>query len=650
MGLGKALRLRIVDVSGRPVPDAYVSIREWKGSQTLSPSNPNHPKYDLKIPRAADEGGIWEWAWGPQDPVKLEIGKRGFAPCELEIAGGDPVHTVTLEAEHRVTGRVTDARTGAQIPTFTVIPIDVFRKDFLIAERSNGKVGTSGHLDFLATRTDIPLRLRIEAPGYRWQDGPEFRVGDDRARTQDFQLQPSPLIAGTVLDAAGLPAAKAEVTLATPTEQATLSWDGNNHKTLTDASGGFTFPDPGEPFAVLARAPSGFALAEGTTDPHDAGTLHLRPWASIRGRFYDGGQPVRGATVIVQPVRIDNPGRPRIDAMLQTVTGADGRFEFPRVPPVPLSVRVYLGPWQSEGFRSGPSMPLDLKPGQQAELRMGDGGAILKGKVRLTGKVPPDLDCTYSLNYLVRRAPGIAPTAAIANLGFDVRSGWRDTWRKTREGLAYLSTLPHWFVKLDADGAFRISGVPPGEYDLAVEIYAKPNGCLVDPLARNVVPVTVKAADAARGELTLPEVAAAVVPVPAVGDTPALRFQRADGTTGTLADCRGRHTVAHFWASWCGPCKQQLPALRRLHERFASRELSIIGLSLDEDRAAWQQAQKQLKLPWPQGRLAAPGDAGVSSVPAYWLLDPSGKIIAKVSDPDELGPLLAQLGSGGGIP
>src|SRR5262249_3871240 len=156
-------------------------------------------------------------------------------------------------------------------------------------------------------------------------------------------------------------------------------------------------------------------------------------------------------------------------AMLRTVTGPDGRFEFPRVPSVPVSVRVYLGPWEDEGFRSGPSVPLDLQPDQRAELDLGGTGTVVQGKVKLTGKVPADLDCTYSLNYLVRREPGIAPPPAIARLGFDARNGWQDTWTQTSEGRAYLRTLRHWFVKLAPDGAFRISSVPPGEYDLAVE-------------------------------------------------------------------------------------------------------------------------------------------------------------------------------------
>jgi thiol-disulfide isomerase/thioredoxin len=149
-------------------------------------------------------------------------------------------------------------------------------------------------------------------------------------------------------------------------------------------------------------------------------------------------------------------------------------------------------------------------------------------------------------------------------------------------------------------------------------------------------------ADAARGEVALPEVAVPVAPVPAVDDTPELAFQRPEGAEGTLADVRGRYVVVHFWASWCRPCKQQLPALQKLHERFAPRGLATLSLSLDDDPAAWQAELKRLDLPWPQGRLAATGDAGIPSVPAYWLLDPTGKIVAKVHDPDELSAPLAE--------
>lgn len=101
---GKPIRLRIVDGAGKPIPRAPVEIFEWKGADSLSTNNPNLPMRDTKIPRRAEENGIWEWTWAPGEPVKLQIEATGFAPYRLEIAGGAPIRTVILNAEPRVAG------------------------------------------------------------------------------------------------------------------------------------------------------------------------------------------------------------------------------------------------------------------------------------------------------------------------------------------------------------------------------------------------------------------------------------------------------------------------------------------------------------------------------------------------------------------
>jgi beta-lactamase regulating signal transducer with metallopeptidase domain/protocatechuate 3,4-dioxygenase beta subunit len=380
---GKPIRLRVVDGSGKPVAGAFVRLEGWKGIKSLH--NHDHPNvHDTKVPRQADGDGLWEWTWAPDDPVKLLVYSKGFTNSKLEVGPGQSPRTVVLRAEHRITGRVTDASTGKPIPAFTVIPVDVFRKDFRYAERQNAVPGKNGRLDFLAQRNDIAVRLRVEAEGYRTHDGPEFRMGDDTSRTQDFQLVPAQPLNGKVIDAAGQAAAEAAVLLATATQQASLSWELDNQhsrnlRTATDASGRFALPDSGEPSVVVVSADAGFALAEFPAGQHDAGTLKLERWAAVRGRFQDGSQPVPGAHVLLEPVRIESLSRPRVDVTLQKVTSADGSFEFPRVPPMPVSVRVYLGPWKDEGFRSGPSVPLALKPGQQAELDLGSTGATLTG-------------------------------------------------------------------------------------------------------------------------------------------------------------------------------------------------------------------------------------------------------------------------------
>jgi thiol-disulfide isomerase/thioredoxin len=122
-----------------------------------------------------------------------------------------------------------------------------------------------------------------------------------------------------------------------------------------------------------------------------------------------------------------------------------------------------------------------------------------------------------------------------------------------------------------------------------------------------------------------------------------LSFTRADGKSGTLADGRGKYTVVHFWASWCGLCKKHLPALKKLQGEFAARGLAVLSLSLDDDTTTWQTALKGLELPWSQGRLGTESTSGVSGVPAYWLLDSAGKIVAKADHPDELAPILEKL-------
>ena len=71
------------------------------------------------------------------------------------------------------------------------------------------------------------------------------------------------------------------------------------------------------------------------------------------------------------------------------------------------------------------------------------GRAVVKGNLKLTGKVPPGLDLRYSDIYLIRRTPGIAPPPAIAGMGFDIHHGRQAAWAKTSEGLIYLSTLSY---------------------------------------------------------------------------------------------------------------------------------------------------------------------------------------------------------------
>ena len=116
-------------------------------------------------------------------------------------------------------------------------------------------------------------------------------------------------------------------------------------------------------------------MAEFPADQHDAGTLRLQPWASVRGQFRDGGKPVKDARIFLQP---GSPRQPRsTESRCQRLQARHRQGRPLRVPARAAGSRQrpgLLGPWKDAGFRSGPSVPLDLKPGQQVELDLGGRG------------------------------------------------------------------------------------------------------------------------------------------------------------------------------------------------------------------------------------------------------------------------------------
>jgi beta-lactamase regulating signal transducer with metallopeptidase domain/protocatechuate 3,4-dioxygenase beta subunit/thiol-disulfide isomerase/thioredoxin len=652
---GKDLRIRVIDQDGKPIPGVDVWIDNWRAGESLY--NFKHPNVlDTKIPDKTDGDGIYRWTWAPDDAVAYRFSKEGYVELELDLTASASEQTVTLPKILRIMGKVTDTN-GRPIKGVTAVPVVEFRPGNLLAARNDAKGPSDGAYAIEVDRTDVAYRVRVEAPGYRTaMSESSVRAGAVNP-TFDFKLDPAPAVEGRILDAGGRPIKDARVYLATHSQNLNGwqdedrgSWS-SDQKVLTDDRGRFMFPAQFEQAVIVAVHDRGYA--EIRLEPgQQPGDLTLGAWAQIEGRLVQAGEPIPAAWVVFEPIRINNDVLPHIQDQTSVKTDRNGRFVFPRVPPVKSHVSAQISVWQDGPLRSSRSVPLDLKPGEKVKLDLGGEGTQVTGRVVLSGDAASKIDLHKSLNWLIRRAPGIEPPPDLRVGGLSAQNGWSIIWKiPTREGYALIDTLHNHFVMLEPDGRFQISGVPAGDYDLALRLYEPPgDGCLVTPVGSRIVTIHITEEGARQAAFDLGEIPVKVAAGSHIGDiAPDFTTTTSTGEAVTLSSLRGRHVLLDFWATWCGPCIANLPELQRFHETFAKdNRVTVVGLNLDDDRAAAQSFLDARKLPWTQAFLGGQGGDkddvlsrySISSVPTYILIGPDGKLIHRGNSLEEIVEIL----------
>ncbi len=124
-----------------------------------------------------------------------------------------------------------------------------------------------------------------------------------------------------------------------------------------------------------------------------------------------------------------------------------------------------------------------------------------------------------------------------------------------------------------------------------------------------------------------------------------------DGEPIKLSDYvgKGKVVLVDFWASWCGPCRREMPNLVSMYAQYKNKGFEIVGVSLDQNGEAWKDGIQKLNITWPQmSDLKYWNSEGaklyaISSIPHTLLIDGEGTIIARGLNSEELQSKLAEI-------
>jgi RNA polymerase sigma factor (sigma-70 family) len=645
---GHVIRGRAVDPAGKPIDHAWVIARRWRNMAWE------------RILMASDRDGRFVWDAAPEDAVTLDLSARGYQGGPLTVRPSDKEYVWGQKSRMSVELRVADAETGQPVKRFETKPGRVAQVGGPVTWEPEpppivppeGRPVTTGLFGKGTVQLEsgpAAWRVLVTAQGYKPQATREIMPGEQDVRI-DLKLTrlsfgelggPS----GVVVDEAGKPVAGAEVMLATTSKQAILykgdswwpgqglaGWSGAG-TVMSDTEGRFTFLPTEESYRLGVVHEKGYGEVDDRAFKSSR-RIVLHAWGRIEGRVI-GGKRSPGVEVFLEnerpPMR-----RAEIIGELSTKTDSEGRFVFERVQAGPKVAYV-----SSDRMHFTYQAYCDVPPGGTTRVMIGGTGQPVVGRLVVPGltNASVDLAANASINLSTDKKQIPYPE----KLDRDQQIDWLEKWWWSPEGVAHRHAYVLRGGAVGPDGSFRFEDVPPDDYVLKVEL-----GGLIEGqrrvLARAEHRFTIGPVSRGHGSepLDLGSIRLTSQPLPKmlkVGElAPGFAVKTIDGKTLKLDDFKGKYVLVDFWATWCGPCIAEFPALEEITDRYkADDRLVMVSLSLDKgvnDVIAF--LKKRADHPDSiQGHLGEWTDEpvtkawGVDSIPSVFLVGPDGKIIAR---------------------
>jgi hypothetical protein len=632
------VRLQLLTPKGEPAAGVQLMPHEFRMRRHL-----------LNWTGTTDRDGRVVWSNAPLDTVVLRALGTKYPPRVIRI---DPQQRDIVARLREDFGdlsaslkiRAVDAQSGQAVSEFDVQRADGWGGNY----RPWGKASSDGIFHSASNAmlgTLNPASLKIRAMGYR--DGLLKHVYSEDGM-QEFTVPLTKLKArrGVVVQPDGTPAAQASILINTSEEVQVL---GENETSLSPgregleraraaADGSFDLPRTDDEHHVLLLHPAGYASLHARDWP-TSNRFVLQPWGRIEGSLRGAGIGPGSETLLLR-YPLDERLSDHFTFIRQASTRQNGRFTFTNLMAGEYLLyrpqRAFSGLVHEEYYR----LAVVIRAGETNHLEYRLGGRTVVGQ--LFAMAPADWTVDrYTLRRKLAAPPKRRPPTLLEPEEF--REANR-AFARSPESIAYERQRQNFQLYVDANGSFRATDVPPGDYELLGDVTRSPSNNtgsrtyrfsdreVLGTLHANVV--VPPGGDGSDFDLGLFEVPLTNFSARAASPPLAMSCVTLDGKPFELASIRGKPALVFFWAAWAPESQPQLAELGRLHAQLNETQAALISVNLDEHPATAERELRGLPLDgWNHVRLVGKPRAelterlAINTLPVLLLLSPDGAVV-----------------------